>query len=142
MLEHDGADAAALETVGDVERDLGARRVAPSEAVVAADADDVVANGRDEGDTFDVVDVREAAHVTIAQALDRGEEAQVDRFLALRGVEAVDAFGVVGADGAHVGHRTVAQDDVGLPLAWVVGRDAGLHIAHVVIQSPCADSVA
>ena len=88
VLEQHRADALALEVVADVEGDLGAARV---DAVVAADADDVLAHRRDEGDPVGVVDVGEPQHVGVAQPAQRREEAQVDRLVGLGGVEAVDA---------------------------------------------------
>ena len=120
VLEQHRADALALEVVADVEGDLGAAGVDP---VVAADADDVVAHRRDEGDPVGVVDVGEPVDVGVAQLAQRREEAQVDRLVGLRGVEAPDAVGVGRADRPHVGDGAVAQDDVGLPLRGVAGRE-------------------
>ena len=96
VLEQHRPDALALVVVADVERDLGAARV---DAVVAADADDVVAHRHDEGDPVDVVDVREPVDVGVAEPSQRREEAQVDRLLGLRCVEAVDALDVEGRIG-------------------------------------------
>ena len=118
VLEQHRADALALVVVADVERHLGAARV---DAVVAPDADDLLAHRGDEGDPVGVVDVGEPEHVGVAQLAQRREEAQVDRLVGLRGVEAPDAVAVGRADRPHVGDRAVAQDDVGLPLHGVAG---------------------
>ena len=128
VLEEHRPDALALVEVADVEGDLGAARVDP---VVAPDPDDLLAHRHDERDPVDVVDVGEPVHVGVAEPAQRREEAQVDRLLGLRRVEAVDAGGVGGPDRPDVGDGAVAQDDVGLPPRGVPRRQRlVLHGAH------------
>ena len=99
VLQQHRPHAAALVGVGDVERHLGRGRV---DAVVAGDADDVVVHRRDQRHPLVVVHLGEPRHVPVAQLLERGEEAQVDRLGGLSGVEAADPVGVLGPDRAHV----------------------------------------
>ncbi len=137
VLEEDRADALALVLVADVEGDLGAARVDP---VVAADADDLVAQRHDEGDPVDVVDVGEAVDVGVAEPAQRGEEPQVDRLVGLRGVEAVDPRDVGGPDRPHARDGAVPEDDVGLPVGAVARGE--LLVAHgpIVPPAPAAPS--
>ena len=86
------------------------------DAVVAADADDLAVEGRDEGDPVVVVDVREPVDVPVAQLAQRREEPQVDGLRRLPAVEVADAVGVVGRDGPDVRDGAVPEDDVRLPL--------------------------
>ena len=120
VLEENRPDALAVVVVGDVEGNLGAVLGDP---VVAADADDVVADHRHEGHAVVVVDLGEAPDVTVAEVAHRREEAQVDRLVGLARVETTDPLGVGGLDRPQPADRAVAQDDVGLRQYRVTRRE-------------------
>jgi hypothetical protein len=78
VLQQQLAQAPALVRVLDEEGDLGALVV---QRVIAREADDVVAQGRDQGDPAVVVDGGEPAHVAIGQGRVGSEEAVVLRLV-------------------------------------------------------------
>ena len=124
MLEEDRRDAAALVLVVDRERDLGLTPARP--AVVARDADEVVAEQGDERHAVVVVDGREARDVVLAQPWPRTEEPVVDALVRQPSVESDEALGVSGTHRADVHRAAVGQDHIGLPLGRVVAS------AHVI----------
>jgi hypothetical protein len=140
VLEEDGAEPAALVGVADVERDLGARVV---ELLVAADGDDVVAQGDDERDPAPVVDVREVAGVGRGQFRHRREEPQVDRLRRLPEVEPLQPLGIGRPDGPQVGGGAVPQQNVSLPVLrirnpTVVGHAERLRVASAGLRRNAA----
>jgi len=121
VLEEHRPQALALHGVGDVERDLG---LAVAHRVEARDADDVLAalavgpRARPDGDQRGAVVVvhgGQARELAVGEVPHGSEEAEVARTLRLALLEPLDGVGVLGPDGAQVGGRAVAQDDVGLP---------------------------
>ena len=124
VLEQELRDAAALVGVLDEERDLGlagprAGARAVVEPVPATHADHRPAQGEDERDAVDVVDLGEALDVASAQPWVGREEPQVLRLGRHPVVERHQQVGVRGADRAQAGRPAVGQQDVGLPLARV-----------------------
>ena len=124
VLEQDRRDAAALVLVVDRERDLGLTPARP--AVVARDADEVVAEQGDERHPVVVVDGREARDVVLAQPWPRTEEPVVDALVRQPSVERDEAVGVSGTHRADVHRAAIGEDDIGLPLGRVVAS------AHVI----------
>ena len=105
VFEQDGADAAALVGVGDVEGHLGLGRVI--EPVVAADADDVAADGDHQRHPVLVVDLGEALEFLGGELGLEREEAHVDGLLRLADVEGLHGIGVGGVDGPQVRRAAV-----------------------------------
>lgn len=129
VLHEDGAQAAALRGVGDVERDLGG--VGVPVAVVPAHAEQAAAARDHERHPVLVVHVREPVQVLGAELGLVGEVAQVDRVLGLPGVHALQLVRVLRGDGAQTRRGAVAEDDVGLPVARIVADRFGVtHRIH------------
>ena len=132
MLQQDRPQAAALVSVLDEEGHLGV--VGVGVAVVAADADDLVAEQDDEGHSVVVVDVREAVQVLLRQPLQRTEEPEVPGLVAAALHQPDQAVGVLGADGVQVHRAAVGGDDVGLPVRrgcrWCIRGGPGGLLSH------------
>jgi hypothetical protein len=114
VLEQHRAEPAALVGVLDEEGHLGL--LGPRHAVVAADADELVAEQEDERHPVVVVDVGEPVQVLLRQPLHRPEEPEVAGLLRAAVHEADQPVGVLGADGSQVHRAAVRGDDVGLPV--------------------------
>ena len=120
--------------VVDRERDLGLTPARP--AVVARDADEVVAEQGDERHPVVVVDSREARDVVLAQPWPRTEEPVVDALVRQPSVERDEAVGVSGTHRADVHRAAIGEDDIGLPLGRVVAS------AHVIERTETVSSPA
>ncbi len=107
----------SLVFVGDRKRDLG--RVAPGETVVAADADQVVVQERDERHAVVVVDAREVSDLAIRQRRPVTEESEVHALLGLTREECSMRLGVVRPDGPDVHGTSVRRHRIDLPLRRV-----------------------
>ena len=87
--------------------------------VVAAHTDQLVAQGQDERDPIDVVDLGEPLDVAVAELGIGREEAQVLR-LGRDPVVELDQLGRIrGPDRPQVGHSPIGEQDIGLPLGGV-----------------------
>ena len=131
MLEQQRAEPAPLVRVLHDDGDLGVRDA--GEAVVAHDADDLVAQQGDDGRAVVVVDGGEALDVAGGQRPDHREEAVVDGLRRQPGVEVAQPLGVVGGDGAQVHRAAVGQDGVGLPVRGV-RAGAGRSRSHCALR--------
>ena len=109
--------------VVDDERDL--RRRAAAEALVAADAHDVVAEQRHESDPVVVVDDREPFQVARRDPRVGTEVAQVPGALGKLAVEGDQAVRVGGHDRSQMDGAAVGEDHVGFPVTRVVERASG-----------------
>jgi hypothetical protein len=112
VLQQHGAEAASLVRVADVERHLGVVGVQP---LVAADPDDVLAEGDHERDPVPVVDVGEPVQVGLRQPGQRREEPEVDRLGRLLRVEPLDRGRILRGDPAQVRGPPVTQCHIGFP---------------------------
>jgi hypothetical protein len=88
-------------------------------AFVPDDADDVVADRRDDRASVDVVHGREAVDVAVAELGVGREEPEVDRLCRQAGVERTQRLGVARDDRTEVGGAAVAQHHVGLPVGGI-----------------------
>ncbi len=137
VLEEGGGHAAPLVGVLDEEGDLGlvgggARGQAPGvDPVVADGGDELAGDRRREAHPVDVVVVGEAVHVPVGEARVGREEAVVLGLVRHLLVEADQALGVGGRDGADLRDAAVAQHDVGFPVGRVRVLGRRLHGASV-----------
>ena len=113
VLEQHGADAAALLGVLDEEGHL---RIAVTDLVVADDRHHLRADGGNEGDTVDIVDVDEVLDLPVREARPGREETVVNRFRGQSGIEHPKEFAVIGSYRAQMGRSAIGEDDVGLPV--------------------------
>ena len=133
VLEQDRRDAAALVLVVDGERDLGLAPARP--AVVARDADQVVAEQGDERHPVVVVDGREARDVVLAQPWPRAEEPVVDALVRQPSVEGDKALGVSGTHRADVDRAAIGRGRH-RPPTRPGSRQCSRHRAYRDVSSP------
>ncbi len=114
VLEQHLADAAALVGVLDEEGDLGLARLDPVEA---AHRDHPVAQQHHQRDPVGVVDLGEAATSRSGRLGIALKNRKYFDWSLHALVELHEELGVVGTDRAQVGRASVAQQDVGLPVA-------------------------
>ncbi|CAB4907925.1 unannotated protein [freshwater metagenome] len=113
VLQQHRAQPASLVGVLDEEGDLGV--VGARVAVVAADADELLAQQDDEGHPVVVVDVGEPVEVLVAEPLHRPEEPVVAGLVGAALHQPDDAVGVLRGDRAQVHRAAVGGHHVGLP---------------------------
>jgi hypothetical protein len=114
VLEQDRRQPSPVVGVIDEEGHLGL--VGLPEAVVAADADQVVIEQGDERHPLVQVDVGEVPDLRRRQRRASAEEPEVDRLGRLPAVERHQTVGVVGGDRPHVHGPAVGGRDIGLPV--------------------------
>ena len=125
VLEQDRRDTAALVLIVDGERDFGL--ATPGPPVVARDADQVVAEERDQRHAVVVVDRREASDVVLAQTRPRAEEPVVDALVREATVEGDKALGIRRPHWPDMDRAAIAEHDIGFPLRGVV---AAAHLSE------------